>query len=155
MSEVKGTVISLEFDGFWIEKSAPKIPEESGIYAVFEGNYEPSTNQVSLEKIIYIGTSDNVHDAVNNEESLAHWKTFRGNPDEEDDGFNEKGDLFFCFAPATGQERERGAAALIFEQKPPANDKKQTKDFAYEETSINLTGNRGLLTPIFTISSKE
>ncbi len=147
--------ISLEFDGLWIEKSAGKLPKESGIYAVYEGAYEPSTNQVSLEKIIYLASSDNVHDAVNNEESLAHWKTFRGKPEEEDDGFNEKGELFFCFAPATGEEKERGAAALIFEQKPPANTRKEIDDFAYDETSIKLTGNRGMLNPIFTINSKK
>jgi len=102
--------ISLEFDGFWIEQSIAKLPKESGIFAVFEGTYDRDTNKVSLGKLIFIGESDNAHDSVNNEEELSKWKTFRGDPEEEDDGFSEKGELFFSFAPANSPDRERAAA---------------------------------------------
>ena len=136
--------IFLNFDGFWIEKSVEKLPQQSGIYMVYEGLYDEESKSVHLEKLIYVGEADNVCESVKGSEKFEEWKGECG----------EKNELFFAFAPMEGPDRERGMAAIIYEQEPPVND--QYKDaFPYEDTEMEIAGKTGLLVSTFEVVTEH
>jgi hypothetical protein len=132
--------IPMEFDGFWIEDAVDKLPAEAGIYTVFGGAYDPDDKSVKLEYTIYIGWADNVREAV---KASRHWDDWRK---ECEDGWK----LCFNFAPVAVPNNERGAAALIFEQKPPVNEEYKYK-FPFDDTKVWLTGKTGLLDTTFEV----
>ena len=142
--------IEITFDGFWNERSIEKIPQASGIYVVTDGLLSEEGKDVALERIIYIGESENVAAAVANSDMWEAWREECGvsNITDENDIpslSGEDNELFFSFAPAESPIRERAVAAMIFEHGPSLNNEEQKTDFAYEDTKINLFGKTGLL----------
>ena len=132
--------INLDFDGFWIERKMEKLPQQAGIYVVYEGAYDEEGKSVHLEKIVYVGKSDNFAAQINGHEKFGAWKEECG----------ESNELFFACAPIEGEDREIAFAALIYEQEPPVNE--QYKDvFPFEDTEIELSGKTGLLVTTFEV----
>lgn len=48
----------LDFEGYFIDMNA--LPTYGGIYLVYKGSYDPQTDKVSLDELIYIGETDNI-----------------------------------------------------------------------------------------------
>ncbi len=142
--------LELTFDGFWNEKSIEKIPHKSGVYLVTDGLIDDEGKSTSLQKLIYVGESEDVAAAIEGSDMWETWREECGlsNITDEDDIpalSGEDNELFFSFAPIESPDRERAAAAIIFEQGPPMNDEAQKTDFPYEDTKMNLYGKTGLL----------
>lgn len=142
--------LEITFDGFWNEKSIEKIPHKSGVYVVTDGLFEDEGKTTSLQRLIYVGESEDVGAAIEASDMWEAWREECGvsNITDEDDVVvpsGEDNELFFSFAPMESPDRERAAAAIIFEQAPPLNDEAQKTDFPYEDTKINLYGKTGLL----------
>ena len=132
--------ISLNFIGYWREKAISGISNESGIYVVYECFYDPQTVKVNLKKIIYIGEGEEVQNRIAKHEKWPEWRNSCGINNE----------LCFSYAPVINPDRERGEAALIYKHKPPVNEEHKY-NFSYDETTMSLSGEAGLLTTYFTV----
>ena len=142
--------IEITFEGFWNEKSIDKIPHASGVYVVIDGILGDDGKDVALQRLIYIGESEDVGAAIEGSDMWEAWHEECGisNLTDEDDSpalSGEDNELFFSFAPVESPERERAAAAMIFEQAPPLNSDEQKTEFPYEDTKIKLHGKTGIL----------
>lgn len=127
---------TVAFDGFWMDgESAEKMPTIGGVYVVYEGIFNEDNKTSSLEKTLYISSCDNARATINDEANLEQWM------DAKEDGH----DLFFALAELPSPEKERVAAALVFEQKPPLNSDEEVSKFPFEDTRISLKGKTGLL----------
>ena len=132
---------SIEFDGYWRDQNKGGVPAKSGIYCVYECTFNAQANTVSLNKLIYIGESENVHDRIDGHEKYDDWKKHVRSGNE----------LCFSFGAVPGASRERCEAAMIFKQKPPENTEYR-ESFPFDETTMNLSGKVALLTPTFTVN---
>jgi len=131
---------SLKFDGYWIDVGKAGIPNESGIYCVYECTYNKSNDKVTIHRLIYIGEADDVGDRIANHERRIDW----------DKHVRSGNTLCFSFAPFPKTNRDRVEAAMIFYHKPPEN--KEYKDsFPFDKTTINLDGKIILLKSHFIV----
>ncbi|MEE8573775.1 MAG: hypothetical protein V3T30_00035 [Thermodesulfobacteriota bacterium] len=137
--------IPMKFDGFWIEDAIEKVPEATGIYTVFGGFYEESDKSVKLEQVIYIGWAENAREDI---------KTSRHKEEWAKECEDECWQLVFSFASVEAPNNERGAAALIFEQKPPVNEQYKY-EFPFDDTKVKLSGKTGLLDTSFEVYKFE
>ena len=142
--------LELTFDGFWNERSIDKIPHESGVYIVFDGLLDDDGKSVSLENILYVGSSADCWAAVKESDMWEAWREKCGISNITDDNdilapSGEDNELFFSFAPIKDEDAARAAAAITFEQIPRTSSEAQIASFAYEDTKINLYGKTGLL----------
>jgi hypothetical protein len=140
----------LTFEGFWNERSIEKIPHKSGVYIVFDGLLDDDGKSVSLEDILYIGSSADCGAAVKDSDMWEAWREECGISNITDDNdipaiSGEDNELFFSFAPVKGEDAARAAAAITFEQTPRTNNEEEKIAFAYEDTKINLYGKTGIL----------
>ena len=136
--------LSLTFDGYWIDENLALVPNEPGIFVVYECSCNPQDDRISLLKMIYIGEATDVNKRIANHEKWPEWRLFCGPSNE----------LCFSFAPVTGSDRARGEAALICRHKPPANDEYKY-NFPFDETSIHLSGKASMLLTHFTLQRKD
>lgn len=131
----------IEFDGYWRDQNKGGIPSQSGIYCVYECTHNTQEKTVSLNKLIYIGEADNVHDRIANHEKYNDWKKHVRTGNE----------LCFSFGSVSATSRVRCEAAMIFKHKPPENT--EYKDsFPFDRTTMNLSGKIALLTAAFTLN---
>jgi len=137
---------TIEFDGYWPDQNKGGVPSQSGIYCVYECTYDRETKKVSLNELIYIGEARDVHDRIANakHEKYDLWKKHvrAGN------------ELCFAFGAVAAADRERCEAALIFKHKPPENTEYRDS-FPFDRTTISLSGEIALLTPVFTVNRTE
>ncbi len=133
-----------EFKGYWREPNIGGVPEESGVYCVYECTYNASEKTVSIYELIYIGESDNVRNRIETHEKKDDWKQHVRNGNE----------LCFSFARFPSTDRDRVEAALIFCHKPPVND--EYKDsFPFDRTTISISGKTAKLNIYFTVERTE
>src|SRR5215510_6194466 len=99
--------ISLTFNGYWGWNELTKIPDEEGVFVVYDGARNVA-GELRLRRVLFIGSSERVRTRILGHERLADWlrNATRG------------GDLYFSFAPADATTRARAEAALIFEHQP-------------------------------------
>lgn len=142
--------LELTFEGFWNERSIEKIPHESGVYIVFDGLLDDEGNSVALERILFIGSSEDCAATIKDSDKWESWREECGVSNITDDNdiqtaSGEDNEIFFSFAPIDIEDAPRAAAAIIFEQTPPSNTTEQMTDFPYDDTKINLYGKTGIL----------
>lgn len=135
---------SIEFDGYWGEKSISGIPEKSGIYCVYESTPPNSEKKITISKLIYIGESSNVNDRIKNHEKCDYWKK----------QLSSDKVLYFSFAPVDSYSRNRIEAALIFKHKPSVNTE-YVECFPFDKTTIKLSGKTTKLNTEFTVPRKD
>lgn len=135
--------ISLEFDGYWCEGS-DDIPKKSGIYCVYTCVNNPSKDTI-IQKMIYIGESNNVSDRISGHEKKSKCWNTKLNSDEV---------LCYSFAPANEEDRKRAEAALIYKHKPTCNEE-YVNEFPYDETTVISTGKTGFLESPFTVFTQK
>ncbi len=133
--------ISITLDGYWRDQHKASLPAKSGIYCVYECTHNVQSNTVSLNKLIYIGESDDVNNRVANHEKQQDWLNHVGKGNE----------LCYSFGGVGTTDRERAEAAMIFKHKPPVNDEYKYS-FPFDKTTLILSGNTELLTASFTVT---
>lgn len=127
------------FYGYWPEEIKAQLPAVSGVYCVYAGTYN-SDDTVTLNRILYIGKSDNIHDRIQNHGCEKDWKK------ELRWGEN----IIFSYTEYSGYDLERLEAALIYKHKPPVNTE-YVYNFPYDETTISTSGCNALLYTYFTV----
>ncbi len=126
--------ISLNFIGYWREVNKGGIPSKPGIYLVYVGRYNEPQDKVILDKLIYIGEADDVHDRIANHEK---WRRRRRH-------VPKGSEVCFSFAGVTSPDREPAEAALVYYHKPPCNDE-YISSFPFENTTVESTEQCALL----------
>jgi hypothetical protein len=136
---------NLKFQGYWRRVNVSSIPDESGIYCVYECKYNPVKKTVTLINLLYIEQSENVKTRIQNHEKLNDIEMYI----KKGDSNNE---LCFSFASVETANRDRVEAAMIYKHKPPFNDY-YTDKFDFDKTTIISTGTVALLDTDFIVSS--
>lgn len=134
---------SQEFNGYWIESNKAIMPTTSGVYCVYECNYDTTRKTVTLNKLIYIGESENINTRIANHEKLPLWKrqVKAGNI------------LCYSYTPINAPDRFRVEAALINHHQPPANI--EYKDnFPFDKTIVHTNGRNAQLERVFVVNRK-
>lgn len=131
--------ISLQFDGYWTEKAKKSLPSHTGIYCVYTGK-ENTNGTVTLNKLIYIGESENVRDRIACHEKEPDWRKHLS-----------WGEILI-FSTAPSSDRFCAEAAMIYRHKPPVNDE-YTYSFPFEDTQMSLSGQVALLIVSFVVKS--
>lgn len=131
------------FYGYWPEEIKAQLPAVSGVYCVYAGIYN-SDDTVTLNRILYIGKSDNIHDRIQNHECEKDWKK------ELRWGEN----IIFSYTEYSGYDLERLEAALIYYHKPPVNIEYKY-NFPYDDTTVYTSGKSHFLDSEFTVYKSD
>ncbi len=122
-------------NGFYKESMLNKIPDESGIYCV----YESSDNGI-LHRLLYIGESENIRNRIASHERKDDWIQEL-----------ETGKILrFSYTLIDKNNRVRVEAAYINKHKPPTNSE-YVDNFDFHKTTINTSGNNDYLYHSFTV----
>jgi len=132
--------ISIKFAGYWRDEDKSGVPDQSGVYCVYECKYNKAKNTVSLLTLIYIGEAENVRNRIADHEKRQDWLKHVGPGNE----------LCFSFGAIGSADRERAEAAMIFEHKPPENEEYK-HSFPFDRTTMSLSGRTALLSTNFTV----
>ena len=131
----------LDFSGYWRERNVNGLPAKSGIYGVYAATYNQGNDRVTLNRLLYIGESENVRDRVSNHEKWEKWRQELRAGEE----------LCFNMAPISpAADRGRAEAAMIYEHKPPCNDE-YVNQFPFDQTTITTRGRNALMKAQFTV----
>lgn len=131
---------NLNFEGYWRYINRGGVPKSSGVYCVYTSIYNEQKKTITLNKLIYIGESENVNERLQNHEKEDYWKKH----------LKANEILSFSCAKVESSYRERTEAALIFKHKPPVNTEYVTS-FPFDTTTIKSNGETALLNPSFTV----
>ena len=131
---------TIKIDGYWREKSIAGIPSHSGVYFVYVCTPNEAKGSVSLDKLIYIGESEDVNDRISTHEKWTDWKKHVGTNQE----------LCFSTGPVISANRFRVEAAYIFKHKPVENVEYKYS-FPFDQTTISSLGETALLNTYFTV----
>tara|TARA_R110000868_G_scaffold320692_3_gene581619 strand:- start:1149 stop:1595 length:447 start_codon:yes stop_codon:yes gene_type:complete len=131
---------SIEIDGYWRETAVSGMPSHSGVYFVYVGSYNASTQKVTLHKLIYIGESGDVKNRITNHEKWEDWSKHVGRDQE----------LWFSTGYVEYSNRVRVEAAYINKHKPVENEEYK-HNFPFDDTTISSSGDTALLNTYFTV----
>jgi hypothetical protein len=141
------SLITLCYDGYWREPKIRHLPDGAGVYSVYTcvHNVTGEKSTVSIDRLIYIGESDNIRARVENHNL---WDTWRK---------QLRPGQVLCFAAALASPtkvRQRAEAALIFKHKPTVNVEYKHA-FPFETTTIETAGRNEGLSPRFTVKGNS
>ena len=121
--------IWLNFDGYWREPNISIMPEQSGVYCIYECTHNKKEHTITLRRLLYVGEGTNVNERIKNHEKWEEWKRHV-----------KKGNVVcISFPPVDSVDLKRVEAALIFKYKPPLNN--DYKDsFPFDKTTIITSG---------------
>ncbi len=134
-------VFNVDIEGYWREINKSGTPNYSGVYFVYEGNYNAISNTLTLKKLIYIGESDNVKSCIETHDKRNEWLSY----------VRQGNELYYSAGPVETEYRSRVAEAYIFKHKPPANDELKYS-FPFDQAVVISTGSTALLITYFTIT---
>ena len=143
LNDIIMTKIKLKFDGYRPNNLTGE--NYSGIYLVYTGISEPN-NTCTLKKLIYIGESEDISKRISGHNKWDEWKKQLQNGEK----------LYFCYAKANKEDRQRAEAALIHEHKPVCNTEFTGKfdDFADTEIIIEQ-GSRCAFIESFSVKKQQ
>ena len=58
----------MKIEGYWIDSQKDYIRNHSGVYFVYECTYNEANSTVNIQKLIYIGESEEVRERIVNHE---------------------------------------------------------------------------------------
>ncbi len=137
--------ISICFHGYWRKPYKELIPDIAGVYCVYENSFNPKNRKIEINKLIYIGESEDVKKAIVNHPNYEDWLC-QVILDHE---------LCFSFGIVRPPDcRKAAAAALIYQHKPVLNNDERFQ-FLFEDTILSLSGRCALLKGYFTVHKTD
>jgi len=132
---------NINIEGYWRDKNKEGVPIQSGVYFVYEANYNNIKDTVTLLRLVYIGEANDVRLRIKTHTKYSEWL------------HNVKYGNELCFSTGYIEEiqRKRVEAAYIFKHKPPLNIE-FTNLFPFDQTTIISKGKTALLDINFTIN---
>jgi len=113
------------FDGYYRDINKEHIPEISAVYFVYTCTYNPNADTVSIEKLIYIGESNNIKSRIFNHDRYKDWLKELKNGQT----------LCFSYTSVDNLYRNRLEAAYIYKHKPPLNIE-YVNNFPFDRTTV-------------------
>lgn len=129
-----------DIEGYWRDVNKGGLPSYSGVYFVYTCVHNVKEGTVSLTRLIYIGTADNINSRIASHEKDSDWRRYLKTGEE----------LCFSCTAVDNSNRERVEAAYIFKHQPPVNTTCKSS-FNYDATRIISTGRTALLNTDFTV----
>lgn len=131
----------LDFEGYFISKDT--LPGYGGIYLVYKGSYDPKTDRVSLDELVYVGEAGNIKD-----------RHTKGHEHDKDFQNIIKGVVYGCVIYATAKlenedDRKRVENAIIYHEQPDINTDGRDS-FNFPKTQVISTGMCKLMDANFT-----
>lgn len=65
---------AIEFDGYWRDEHRKSIPAKSGIYCVYSCLHNKEKKTVTIDKLIYIGESEDVRNRIDKHGKREAWE---------------------------------------------------------------------------------
>ena len=118
--------IKLEFGGYRQDNLTGE--NYSGIYLVYRGIDKGKT--CSIKELIYIGESEDISKRISGHNKWDEWKKQLQNGEK----------LYFCYAKANKEDRQRAEAALIYKYKPVCNTEFTKKFDDFADTKVEMSG---------------
>lgn len=131
---------SQTFSGYWRYINRAYMPEKSGIYCVYAGTYNKTENNVILNRLLYIGQSENINERLKDHECESEWKKELKSGEE----------IIFSCTKLGSYDLDRFEAAMIYKHKPPVNIEYKY-NFPFDETTVYTSGENALLYSSFTV----
>jgi hypothetical protein len=131
--------IIIHIKGYWRNQDKMDLPEQAGLFFVYEANYNPTDQTVDLLKLIYIGDADNIKSQILHREHESSWM----------DHVAAGHGLCFGCAAIDNYYRGRARAAYVITHQPPANNN-SAEVFQFDTTTIVSNGNTALINPVIT-----
>lgn len=130
----------LDFKGYWVEGKESLLPAQAGIYCVYACVLNSTANTVALNRLLYIGRSDNIRTRHVEHESKPKWRRQLAN-----------GELL-CYSAAicSSQSVEICEAAMIRQHKPACNELGRLS-FNHGATRVRTRGCNALLNNEFIV----
>lgn len=122
----------LVFKGFFSNVSS--LPSSSGVYCVYRGKYDGSSDSVKLYELLYIGKAIDIRQRHTNHENFGEWKR----------NLKIGEQLWYSYADEAQSNLVRCEAALIYLNQPRCNHAGKDS-FRYYDTFISATGATVLL----------
>ena len=129
----------LDIQGYYKDQSRTSFPHAAGIYFVYRGVYVPHLKTGTLMELLYIGETNDMYVRHNEHDRRADFLSC----------LHEDEELFYSYALVdyiSDKQRKRVEAAMIYELCPPLNAA-NTASFEYDETVINVLGDRHAYVP--------
>lgn len=105
-------VTEIKVQGCWRDVNRMGVPPYMGVYFVYAGSYNLSTNLVSLRQLLYVGQSANANERLRDHEGRPRWELLLRTGEE----------LIYAFAAVLSACLDDVEAGLIFRLQPPCND---------------------------------
>lgn len=128
--------------GYWREVHISGIPNNSGVFFVYEGRHD-GFNSITLNKLIYIDEAANIRGSIIDHPEYGYWLRH----------VRWGHELCFGTCQVDPKYRERVKTALIIEHPTPEN--KIPDSFEFDTTNVISTGKTGLLSTNFTVEGYE
>lgn len=132
-------ILTLEFEGYWLESTLPFDYNPSGIYGVY--TCSDSMAGVRIHRLLYIGESTRIFSRIRDHTKSQLWKK------------HVRLGQSLCFNLAYVHDdalRKIAEASMIYEHKPPCNmDYKDS--IPYNQITVRTSGANSLMKSIFTI----
>ena len=137
----------LNFRGYWLFGDVEGIPNKPGIYCVYNCINMPENNTVYINRLLYIGESENVQKRIEDHEKKQIWEMQCAKGEELCFSYGS-----VCYEVST-EDRRRIEEALIFKHMPPCNQE-YVNSTPQNETQVQTKGENFLLHGIFISSPK-
>lgn len=122
---------TLDFDGYFIDMN--DLPTYGGVYCVYSGSYDPKTDKVFVEELVYIGEAENIQ--KRHTDGHEHQKDF----DKAVKGIPNGKVLYSTAKIENENDRKRVENALIYHEQSDINSD-GTDSFPYPSTRIVSSG---------------
>lgn len=134
---------NIYIEGYWRERNKNYISNYSGIFFVYETDYNFEKDTITPIRLIYIGQASNIQEKIASELTQQTWSAFISSGRE------------LCFSTSyLTTEIERITATLVYQCQPVANTD-YVDFFTYDKTTLTLSGKTALLLTHFTVQKPE
>lgn len=127
-------------EGYWLNRHKGDLPSYSGVYFVYTALFNQNNGTVTLNRLIYIGTADDINSRIANHEKDRDWRRYLKTGEE----------LCFSCTEVDNYNRERVEASYIFKHQPPVNTNCKAF-FNYDITRVISKGSTDLLNTDFIV----
>lgn len=134
----------VDISGYLLEADKERLPSYPGIYFVYEGTFNKETDNVTIQKLIYIGETNNLNDRILSHEMYDEWKNHVG----------EGNTLCYSTGRVPRSNRKRVQAAFIYKHKPPLNEE-FIDNFPFDRTTVDSSGRTACLDSNFTVDKTQ
>jgi hypothetical protein len=125
---------NLNMQGYWREINKAGIPDFSGVFFVYESQYDADRDTVSLKRLLYVGEGENIKVKIATHPNYNRWKSL----------LNINNEMCFSVCYVEDTNRIQVMTAFIYKFRPIGNNG-YINNFPFDETNILIEGKTNML----------